>query len=299
MTDRSAWRRGGHVVRIRSNDWIDLGICRGSGCAERGRPQGSTWRRNGPHVSGAIGNRPRLCVRFRRTGGRVPACFSRWGTLPLYLVQAATCASVGLAALIGAVTMGWRVSRYEMAVLSTMTVALVLLAGAAQPARVTHVAPVVEFVLAAALGLCVLLAIPAWSRRGGVPLACLAGTAFAVLAVASRPLLSVPLSSWPLSPLAWLSLASAGIGQLLLAAALQRGSTTATGASMDAVTMVLASVAGTAFLADPIAAGRTWWVVIGLIVIVAGVFVMARVSAVPGDEEPNIIPRVVPAVGQG
>jgi hypothetical protein len=208
------------------------------------------------------------------------------GTLPLYLVQAATCASVGLAAVMGAVVMGWRVTRAETVVLAMMSLALVLLAGASEPASVSHVAPVVTWLLVVGLVSCALLAVPAWGMRGGVPLACLAGVAFAVLAVASRPLPSAPLSSLALNPLTWLTVLSAVVGQVLLAAALQRGSTTSTGASMDSVTMVLASVAGIALLADPITPGRTWWVIAGLVVIVGGVLAMTRVGSLIDERVP-------------
>jgi hypothetical protein len=186
----------------------------------------------------------------------------------------------------GAVVMGWRVTRAETVVLAMMSLALVLLAGASEPASVSHVAPVVTWLLVVGLVSCALLAVPAWGMRGGVPLACLAGVAFAVLAVASRPLPSAPLSSLALNPLTWLTVLSAVVGQVLLAAALQRGSTTSTGASMDSVTMVLASVAGIALLADPITPGRTWWVIAGLVVIVGGVLAMTRVGSLIDERVP-------------
>lgn len=209
------------------------------------------------------------------------------GTLPLYLVQGSTCASVAVAAIIGAVVLGWRVTRPEMAVLVMITAAVILLAAASEPSTAATVGTDVELLLAGVLMLCVVLAIPAWSARGGVPLACLAGIAFAVLAVASRPLISAELATLAWNPLAWLTLSSAVIGQLMLAAALQRGSTTSTGASMDAVTAVLASAAGFVFLGDQIAAGKTLWVVGGLVVIIGGVLAMARTGTViAGDESP-------------
>jgi uncharacterized membrane protein len=207
------------------------------------------------------------------------------GTLPLYLVQGSTCASVAIAALIGAVVLGWRVTRPEVVVLVMVTAAVVLLAAASEPSIAAELGGEVEWLLTGVLALCVVLAVPAWSARGGVPLACLAGIAFAVLAVASRPLISAELSTVAWNPLTWLTLLSAVIGQLMLAAALQRGSTTSAGASMDAVTAVLASVAGFVFLGDQIAAGKTLWVVGGLVVIVGGVLAMARTGTViAGDE---------------
>jgi hypothetical protein len=211
--------------------------------------------------------------------GFVLAFFAR-ATLPLYLVQAGPCASVGLAAVIGAVALGWRVTASEVVVLLMVTVALVLLAGAAEPSRVHNVPTTTAWILTAALVLCVVLAIPAWAARGGVPLACLAGAAFAVLAVASRPIASAPIASLLTNPLTWLTIASAVVGQAMLAAALQRSSTISAGASMDAITMVVASVAGIVMLGDQTADGRAWWVVLGLAMITAGVLAMARVGTV-------------------
>lgn len=201
-------------------------------------------------------------------------------TLPVYLVQAAACAAVGVAAVMGAVVLGWRVTRPEMAVLAVMTVALVLLAGAAEPSRVTSVPSSTGWILTSLLAACLVLAPTARRARGAVPLAGLAGAAFAVLAVASRPLPSLEWTALPVHPLAWLTLAAAAVGQLLLAAALQRGSTTSAGSAMDAVTMVVASVAGIALVGDRIADGRIGWLVTGLVLTVAGVVAMARVGTV-------------------
>ncbi len=217
-------------------------------------------------------------------------------TLPVYLVQAAACAAVGVAAVMGAAVLGWRVTRAEGVVLAVLTIALVLLAGAAEPSRVTTVPPTTGWVLAALLGACVALAPTAWRARGAVPLAGLAGAAFAVLAVASRPLPSLEWTALPLNPLAWLTLASAAVGQIFLAAALQRGSTTSAGSAMDAVTMVVASAAGIALVGDQIAHGRTAWLIAGLILIVGGVLAMARVGTVvaeqgrPSDTESSVQP---------
>jgi drug/metabolite transporter (DMT)-like permease len=106
----------------------------------------------------------------------------------------------------------------------------------------------------------------------------LAGAAFAVLAIASRPPAAGPYLTLPLEPLAWLMVAAALIGQSLLAAALQRGSTTATMASMDATGVLLASAAGLLLLGDQVVPGRGPWVAVGLSLVVAGVVAMAIVA---------------------
>ncbi|MGQ0576670.1 MAG: hypothetical protein ACT4RN_21090, partial [Pseudonocardia sp.] len=201
--------------------------------------------------------------------------------LPLYLVQAGAMSAVGIAAVLGAALLGWSVRPAEIAALMVTAVGLVLLVGAARPG------PAVALPLAAGIGLAVLLVLVAAASvpasrlvgaRGAVVFGLLAGLAFAILAIASRPLASGPLAELPLNPLAWLMIAAAVVGQALLAAALQRGSTTAAMASMDSTSVLLASVVGLALLGDQVADGRGWWVAGGLALVLAGVLVMAAVQ---------------------
>jgi len=200
-------------------------------------------------------------------------------TLPLYLVQAGASTAVGLAAVFGAIAFGWRVQRAEIAVLLVMAAGLLLLAGAAEPSVAHDMPPATGFILLGVLALAALLAVPASRARGPVPLGVLAGLAFAVVAIAGRPLASGSLAALPLEPLAWLMVLAAVLGQTMLAAALQRGTTTATAASMDATSVVIASIVGLAVLGDQVAAGRAWWVVGGLVLVVGGVLAMVKFSA--------------------
>lgn len=203
-------------------------------------------------------------------------------TLPLYLVQAGASSAVGLAAVIGVTLLGWRVRAAEVGLLVAMATGLVLLVGAAEPSVAEAMPTAMGIGLVAALALTAMLAVPAArlpGSRGAVAMGVLAGIAFAVLAVASRPIASGPLLELPFEPLAWLMVAAALVGQTLLAGALQRGATTATAASMDATTVVLASVAGLAVLGDQVAAGRMWWVLVGLVLVVGSVLVMPAAAA--------------------
>jgi drug/metabolite transporter (DMT)-like permease len=201
--------------------------------------------------------------------------------LPLYLVQAGTTSAVGLAAVVGAVLFGWRIGRAESAALVVLAVGLVLLVGAARPS-VSEALPL----WAGLILLGVLVAVAALAAvaarvpgpRGAVALGVLAGCAFAVLAIASRPLAAGPLLELPTKPLAWLMVAAAVVGQFLLASALQRGSPTATMASMDATGVLLASAAGLLVLGDQVVPGRGPLVGIGLGLVVAGVVAMAFVA---------------------
>jgi len=209
-------------------------------------------------------------------------------TLPLYLVQAGASSAVGLAAVIGLTVLGWKVRVAEIGVLVVMAAGLLLLVGAAEPSPGRDLPTAMAAGLIALLVLAALLAVPAARlprARGAVAMGVLAGVAFAVLAIASRPIASGPLLELAFEPLAWLMVVSALVGQTLLAAALQRGTTTATAASMDATTVVLASVVGLAVLGDQVVAGRLWWVVAGLVLVVGGVLAMAVVSRASGVSE--------------
>lgn len=204
--------------------------------------------------------------------------------LPLFLVQAGGSSAIGIAAVLGAVVLGWRIRAGEIAVLGVIAAGLVLLVGAAVPSPSLDIGPVLGLSLLATLAVTVAVAVPAarlTGPRGAVALGVLAGFAFAVLAIASRPLAAGPFLDLPLKPLFWLMVLAAVIGQSLLAAALQRGSTTAMMASMDATCVVLSSVVGLLALGDQIAAGRTGWVVLGLGLVVGGVIAMAAVAKPP------------------
>lgn len=201
--------------------------------------------------------------------------------LPLYLVQAGAMSAVGIAAVLGALLMRWTIRPAEIAALAVIAAGLVLLVGAAEPGPARELSAAAGLGLAGLLVVAAGLAVPA-SRlagsRGALAFGLLAGLAFAVLAIASRPLADGPLAELPLRPLTWLMLVSAFVGQALLAAALQRGSTTAAMASMDSTNVLLASAAGLLLLGDRVADGRTGWLVAGLAMVVLGVVVMAAVA---------------------
>ncbi len=201
--------------------------------------------------------------------------------LPLYLVQAGAMSAVGIAAVLGGVLLRWPIRPTEIGALMLTAVGLVLLVGAAKPGPALDISPAAGLGLLGLLLTVAVLAIPT-SRlagaRGAVAFGLLAGLAFAVLAIASRPLAGGPLTELPLRPMAWLMVLSAVVGQALLAASLQRGSTTAAMASMDSTSVLLSSVVGIALLGDQIVSGRGSWVAGGLGLVVLGVVVMAAVQ---------------------
>ena len=95
----------------------------------------------------------------------------------------------------------------------------------------------------------------------------LAGLSFGAAAVDSRPLASAPLvDAFLTDPLLYLLVAHSLVGQLLLGLAMQRGSTTAAVAAMDAAAAVPAAIIGLLFLGDKIGPGREWLAAVGFVV---------------------------------
>ena len=230
-----------------------------------------------------------------QTAGFVLAFLAR-AQLPLYLVQGAVCASVALASFLGFVFLGRRTSVRELTVFAVMTVAVAILLAASQPSAGYELSRAVIAGLAVVTAVLFGATFVAVRFSGAVPLACLAGMSFAVLAVAGRPVAAALGPSLVIDPLAWIVLATAVIGQIQMALALARGSTTAVGSVMDATTMVVASGAGFALLGDRISEGRTVWVAAGLVLSVVGVGAMARIETGrhpgPAVREPNLTDAV-------
>jgi uncharacterized membrane protein len=132
---------------------------------------------------------------------------------------------------------------------------------AARPGPSRPIGPLGVAALAGALLAVVALALLAVRLRGAtgsVVLGALAGAAFGAGAIASRPLADSPSGhALTTSPLLYLLIAHSVLAQLLLALAMQRGSTTSAVAAMDAASAVPAALVGVAFLGDRIRPGCT------------------------------------------
>ncbi|MET1074782.1 MAG: hypothetical protein ABWY11_19195 [Umezawaea sp.] len=213
-----------------------------------------------------------------QVGGFVLAFLAR-GSLPLYLVQAGSASAIGIATAFGVLVLGWRVRRVEVVVLVLLAVGMVLLGGAAAPSTARDLPPVMVAALVGALVLTGLLGVRAGRPNAVVSAAVPAGVAFAVVAVAGRALAGGVLLALPWQPLAWVLVVAAVLGQALLAGALQRGSATSAIATMDATSMVLASVVGMVAMGDRIAPGREWWVAVGLALVVLAVLALGKAPA--------------------
>jgi uncharacterized membrane protein len=134
-----------------------------------------------------------------------------------------------------------------------------------------------------------------------VVLGSLAGLAFSAAAVAARPLAAVPDADGLLRhPLLYLLVAHSLVGQLLLGLAMQRGSTTAAVAAMDAAGAVPAAIVGLLFLGDRIWPGREWLAAVGFLITLGAVIGLTRYAEPQHHHERSAdrhlppLPRPVP-----
>lgn len=189
--------------------------------------------------------------------------------LPLFLVQASVAAGLGVTALLGVIVLKWKLPAAEVLLLGGLGIGVAALIVAAEPAPSRQLAMGEILALAAAVLLIAAagyFAVHLRGAPGSVVLGSLAGLSFGAAAVASRPLAGEPWHQFPSDPLLYLVLAHSAVGQLLLGLAMQRGSTTAAVASMDAAAAVPAAVIGLALLGDRIWPGLEWLAAGGFLV---------------------------------
>jgi hypothetical protein len=200
--------------------------------------------------------------------------------LPLFLVQASVAAGLGVTALLGVLVLKWRLPGAEVALLAGLGLGIAGLIVAAEPAPSRPLGVTAELALGAALGVIGVagfFGVRLHGAPGSVALGSLAGIAFGAAAVASRPLANVTtVHEFLTEPLLYLVLAHSLIGQLLLGLAMQRGSTTAAVAAMDAASAVPAAVLGLVLLGDRIWPGREWLAGLGFLVTLGAVVGLTR-----------------------
>jgi drug/metabolite transporter (DMT)-like permease len=189
--------------------------------------------------------------------------------LPLFLVQASVAAGLGVTALLGVLLLKWSLPRAEVALLGLLLAGITALVLSAQPAhsRQLGTAGVVSLAVAvlviAGLGF---FAVRLHGALGSVVLGSLAGIAFSAAAIAARPLAAEhSVAEFCANPLLYLLIVHSIVGQLLLGLAMQRGSTTAAVAAMDAAAAVPAAAIGLLFLGDSIHPGREWAAALGFV----------------------------------
>ncbi|HEY0697430.1 MAG TPA: hypothetical protein VGD43_06430 [Micromonospora sp.] len=216
--------------------------------------------------------------------------------LPLFLVQASVAAGLGVTAVLGVVLLKWRLPAAEVALLVLLFAGISALVLAARPAPSRQLGPAGLVALVATLlviGALGFFAVRLHGAPGSVALGSLAGLAFSAAAVAARPLASATSSSALVSdPLLYLLIAHSIVGQLLLGLAMQRGSTTAAVAAMDAAGAVPAAIVGLLLLGDRIWPGREWLAGLGFAATLAAVIALTRYAepqhhhAVAHDRQP-------------
>src|SRR5690242_19384684 len=158
--------------------------------------------------------------------------------LPLFLVQSAAAAGLGVTTLLGVLILKWRLPLVEVGLLVALGAGVAGLVVSAEPAPAQKLGFTGEVLLTATFGAIAVLGLSAVRLRGAlgsVVLGLLAGLDFGACAVASRPLAGDhTMGEFTADPLLYLVIAYAILGQLLLGLAMQRGSTTAAVAAMDA-----------------------------------------------------------------
>jgi hypothetical protein len=200
--------------------------------------------------------------------------------LPLFLVQASVAAGLGVTALLGVLLLKWRLPAAEVVLLAMLVVGIAALVVSAQPgvARPLGTTGMIGLVGAlGAIGVVGFFTVRLHGAPGSVALGALAGLAFSAAAIAARPLAAAhSVQQFFQDPLLYLLIAHSLVGQLLLGLAMQRGSTTAAVAAMDAAGAIPAAVVGLALLGDKIAPGREWLAGAGFLITLAAVIFLTR-----------------------
>ncbi|GLH97165.1 hypothetical protein [Phytohabitans aurantiacus] len=200
--------------------------------------------------------------------------------LPLFLVQASVAAGLGVTAVLGVVVLKWRLPAAEVALIVLLFGGISALVLSAQPAPSRQIGP--AGLVALAVALAVIGGLGVFTVRlhgapGSVALGALAGLAFSAAAVAARPLAAAhSFDQFVRDPLLYLLIAHSLVGQLLLGLAMQRGSTTAAVAAMDAAGAVPAAIIGLLLLGDRIWPGREWLAALGFLVTLGAVIGLTR-----------------------
>ncbi|MFI6133472.1 hypothetical protein [Micromonospora sp. NPDC051141] len=222
--------------------------------------------------------------------------------LPLFLVQASVAAGLGVTAVLGVLVLKWRLPAAEVGLLVLLFGGITALVLSAEPAPSRQLGTAGLVGLVAALGAIAasgFFAARLHGAPGSVVLGSLAGMAFSAAAVAARPLASADSTeAFVRDPLLYLLIAHSLVGQLLLGLAMQRGSTTAAVAAMDAAGAVPAAIIGVLLLGDKIWPGREWLAGLGFLVTLAAVVGLTR-YAQPQHHHPAVRDRGPAMIGVG
>jgi drug/metabolite transporter (DMT)-like permease len=200
--------------------------------------------------------------------------------LPLFLVQSAVTAGLCVTALLGVIILKWRLPPAEIALLTLVVIGIGALAASAEPSKGEQLG--IRGIITLIVALAVIAVGSTFAGRikgvlGSVVLGSIAGLCFSSAAIAARPLAGAhSVAEFLLNPLLYLVIAHSLTGQLLLGLAMQRGSTNAAVAGMDAAGAVPAAVIGLVLLGDQMRPGLEWLAVIGFVVTLGAVIALTR-----------------------
>jgi drug/metabolite transporter (DMT)-like permease len=201
--------------------------------------------------------------------------------LPLFVVESAIAASVGVTALVAVWFLGARLLRSERIALVVLGAGLVALAVSAQAEGGEPLSDAAQWVvLALSLAVAAVTAVLARAPTGGAALlAGAAGLGFAGVGVAARAL-QPPSPWWHLlaEPLAWALVVGGAVALIAYATALQRGAVTVVAAVTFAVETVVPAVAGYALLGDRARPGFLPVAVAGLLLTLGAAIALSRHS---------------------
>ncbi|MEU4238078.1 hypothetical protein [Actinoplanes sp. NPDC026619] len=214
--------------------------------------------------------------------------------LPLFLVQASVAAGLGVTALLGVLVLKWTLPAAEVLLLTLLLAGITALVIAAEPAHSRRLGAVVVVLLGASvlvIAAAGYFAVRLHGALGSVVLGSLAGVDFSAAAIAARPLANEhSAAEFFTNPLLYLLVIHSLVGQLLLGLAMQRGSTTAAVAAMDAAGAVPAAIVGLLLLGDRIHEGLGWLAAVGFVTTLAAVIGLTR-YAEPQHHHATATPR--------
>ena len=198
---------------------------------------------------------------------------------PLFLVQAALAASVGVTALLSRLVLGVALRRPEVVALVALGIGLLSMAASAQEGPAHQVGRLAGWLLVA--GAVLLFAAAPWAlRHSGALTAAVAGLAGGAAGISARVLV-VPDRAWHLvgSPTALALVAYGLLCAWTFAEALQATSVTVATAVCFAVSTVVPAVVGLALLGDLTRPGRGLAAGVGVTAVVLSTIALARFSA--------------------
>ncbi|MEV8326324.1 hypothetical protein [Kitasatospora sp. NPDC056731] len=207
-------------------------------------------------------------------------------SLPLFLVQAVTNASLAVTALAAVRLLGARLRRGDAVGIVAVVVGLTLLASGSGREGREHAPPLFHWALLATTAVMLLLTLVLVRRAGTVAaagLGLLAGVGFGVTSLAVRVMDASSLVTVLTDPAAYALVVGGLGGYLAYALALQRGTVTAATAAGTVAETFGPALVGVAALGDAARPGFEWCALAGFAVAVGGTFLLSRFGELEGQ----------------